>query len=131
MMSPIYDNTLRADFPNLFAEEVGPPLAATDIWGVECGDGWYGLISSLCTIIQAHVDHTGITQPVLTQIKEKFGELRVYCKKSDAYIDGAICLAESMSSTLCEICGERAEIRNLNGWSKTLCQGHFEVHSSC
>ena len=78
------------------------------------------------------------------QIKEKFGELRIYTdiydnhtpeeaalfSKKDieehllrfrGYVNGAVCFAESLSSVTCEYCGEPGKISR-EGWWKTLCE---------
>jgi len=57
------------------------------------------------------------------QIKEKFAGLRLHVDRRDAYIDGIICLAESLSYGLCEQCGTNEGVsQNKEGWNKTLCK---------
>ena len=56
-----------------------------------------------------------------TQIKEKFGTLRVYTNMTDTFCDGVIAMAESMSATTCEQCGLPGKARN-DGWIITLCE---------
>lgn len=55
-----------------------------------------------------------------TQIKEKFGGLRLYTNYSDAYIDGVISMASSMSESTCETCGQPGKMRG-KGWYYTAC----------
>lgn len=59
-------------------------------------------------------------QVVFTQIKEKFGTLRVYTNATDSYCDGVIAMAESMSAHTCEVCSRPGKQTN-TGWIKTLC----------
>lgn len=56
-----------------------------------------------------------------TQIKEKFGTLRIYHNSDDPYIDGLISMAESMSGSVCEKCGNKGYM-NTKGWISTLCE---------
>lgn len=56
-----------------------------------------------------------------TQIKEKFGGLRVYTNFIPSpELRGAISVAEITSYTVCEFCGAPGEERP-GGWVKTLC----------
>ena len=56
-----------------------------------------------------------------TQVKEKFGTLRIYHNCDNDYIDGLISMAESMSSITCEQCGNKGTL-NTKGWYHTLCE---------
>ena len=79
-----------------------------------------------------------------TQIKEKFGTLRVYTqidpvytpeeaakfRKKDieehyrrfrGYVDGAVSFAENLSAATCEKCGEPGKLSTV-GWWKTTCE---------
>lgn len=99
---------------------------------IECGDGWYEIISRCCYLIQNHLKHK-IEQPVdfyWTQIKEKFGLLTMYCDNTDNYIVGVISMAELMSGCICEYSGNKGKLRNRKwitgkieltyAWMKTL-----------
>ena len=61
-----------------------------------------------------------IPQIQFTQIKEKFGTLRMYTNGYDDYIDGVVALAEMMSSVTCEVCGVPGR-QTSGGWVRTLC----------
>jgi len=63
--------------------------------------------------------------PVFTQIKEKFGTLRIYTSQLDPYIEGMIEMAEDMSEHICEKCGNKGRLYNIN-WHKTLCDTHAD-----
>jgi hypothetical protein len=69
------------------------------------------------------------TQLVFTQIKEKYGTLRVYYNGGDEYCGGIIAMAESMSAVTCEDCGVPGKIRG-GGWIRTLCDGCEEKYKS-
>jgi hypothetical protein len=65
------------------------------------------------------------TAPVtVTQVKEKFGVLRVYCsirgrnvERWQRFIDFAC----AISSRTCELCGRHGALREKGAWVKTLC----------
>jgi hypothetical protein len=62
-----------------------------------------------------------VNQVVAFQVKEKFGGLRFYINSSDAFIYGAIDMAEKMSYRICEDCGRSGKSRNDRSWILTLC----------
>ena len=61
--------------------------------------------------------------PMVVQIKEKFGTLRLYMDNYKEFDSGVIQMAEEMSAFTCEICGCAAETYTI-GWHKTLCTTH-------
>jgi hypothetical protein len=127
-MSPEKTKILQERYPKIFGlkENSNEPYR---LYGLECDDGWFDLIDTLCKNIQHHIDwkikdlsedeKEGF-QVVATQIKEKFGSLRYYHNGGDDYIEGMISMAESMSSKICETCGEKATVQT-KGWIKNIC----------
>ena len=99
---------------------------------IECGDGWYEIISRCCSTIQDHLnnlDKAGEpTDFYWSQIKEKFSLLRGYCYGADDYVRGVIDMAENMSGCVCEYSGNKGKLRNKKirdgesvfAWIKTL-----------
>jgi len=98
-------------------DEILPPGA----FGIECGDGWYTLIDTLCERIQNH-DNQFPTDVYVEQVKEKYGGLRFYIRGGDDRIHGMISLAESLSYEICERCGSMNNVSQTDGWIKTLCE---------
>ena len=85
---------------------------------IECGKGWYPLISeTLDQLEEADPNY------VIHQIKEKFGELRVYISGNEAAQDIADKAGEK-STHICDVCGQEGSLRNLNGWLATTCEDH-------
>jgi hypothetical protein len=64
-----------------------------------------------------------------TQIKEKFGSLRVYATGGDEYCHGIIAMATSMSYITCEECGNPGRSRE-GGWIRTLCDNCEEARKT-
>ena len=161
---------LHKKYPKLFPNELY----------IECEDGWYAIIDTLCTSIQWEVDnpdwkvkkgfhhyvfkallpihnyilwplfHKNLPswvhppifvrpsekelpeQPVILQLKEKYGTLRCYLSSSTDRIDAKVSLAENFSGHICELCGNAGKTTVKNGWYRTHCescmkQNGFEV----
>lgn len=135
-MSPELENKLFTDFPLLFENRNKGPQNSCLAFGIECGDGWYDLIRSVCWEIKQHEENVVMQTkwkqqqdpnyqsdyfPVrFDQIKEKFGGLRIYFNGGDDRVSGMVGLAEDMSYKLCENCGNKGK-PNKGGWITTLC----------
>lgn len=95
-----------------------PPITNCGFFGV--GVGWYPLIKDLITdLIELGWDKK------TCQVKEKFGGLRFYINAGSDKIYERITLAESQSYEICEVCGEKGELRKNVGWYTTLCDEHY------
>lgn len=64
-------------------------------------------------------------QLVAIQVKEKFGTLRFYYRGGDEYCSGVISMAEAMTSSTCEECGDVGKSMS-DGWVRVLCNTHGE-----
>lgn len=128
-------NTLYTKYPSLFSlkDNVNEPIGS---YGIECSEGWYDIIDSLCFMIaQQERNIEGNNkyrvskgeEPIeyepfrFTQIKEKFGGLRVYYYGGNEYIRGLVGMAECWSYKSCEICGNKGQTTK-QGWLKTICE---------
>lgn len=81
------------------------PLIFSNSPGVACGDGWFDLLDALCQSVQSQTDDYNAPQVVVTQAKEKLGQLRFYTRDASAEQRGMVRLAEAMSSRICDQCG--------------------------
>lgn len=125
------------------------PHELNSLTEISCGDGWYSIIDvalkTICTYTRniekrrewaiinnaAEVyDSDKTPRPVpesidfrVVQIKEKFGELRVYSAGADDFINGVISMSEMVASKTCEVCGERGKMRH-GSWIRILCDEH-------
>lgn len=64
----------------------------------------------------------------VVQVKEKFGTLRFYANASNERISRLITLAERLTDTTCEDCGEAGKERP-GGWIRTLCDDCYAKRS--
>ncbi len=110
-------------YPKIFVQRKLPMTETCMCWGIDCGDGWYWLIDNLCSSLQFDIDKNNEPQLEAVQVKEKFGTLRFYTNGSTDKQDGMISLAEFMSSSICENCGEIGKTTtNKVGYIQTLCK---------
>lgn len=124
-------------YPKIFSEMYGPVDKTCMHWGIDCGDGWFNLLDSLCYKIQYRIDNrvndlkSGyvtqgefdlIPQVVAKQVKEKFGTLHFYYKGGDNTINSYIEMAESLSAFICEDCGlSDLSLGSTTNWIRNLC----------
>ena len=95
-------------------------------WGLECDDGWDWLILDMFHKIEIELNKKQLKDFAITQIKEKYGGLRVYTVCSNQVIDNIIEKYKKKSFHICEICGRRGKLRVRYGWYKTLCRKHYK-----
>ena len=134
-MTPEKDAILRQKYPKIFknSEFQQEPI---EMWGLECGEGWFNIIDTLCEKIQKHVDRRESNvqdatmleglQVVADQVKEKFGGLRFYAHGGDDITDALISYAETISFRVCETCGASGKQHTAAGWVHTACDPCFE-----
>lgn len=69
-------------------------------------------------------EKSSIPQVIIEQIKEKLSGLRIYYSGGNDYIRGLVDMAQQMSYSVCEDCGQMNNTvsRNSTGWIRTLCE---------
>ena len=87
-----------------------------------CGKGWWPMIEKVASAI----DSFNVANPEnpieVSQIKQKFGGLRIYCYNAPEDIRQLIDLAVNASWHTCEKCGSTTGVNtNLEGYRLTLC----------
>ena len=131
---------LATNYPTIFKNIGGDETKTCMAHGIQCNDGWYDLLDSLCYRISIHCTAQNTRyivetdkyefvvegdpeymQVVAAQIKEKMGELRFYVDGGDATTEGMIQMAEQMSTRICELCGSPAKTSRDSGWLHTTC----------
>lgn len=86
----------------------------------DVGSGWFDILDNLCAVLQEATQHPdGPVQAA--QVKEKFGTLRFYAWPCTDEHRAMIRLAEALSGSTCEYCGQQGKLRNDHAWLKTLC----------
>ena len=117
---------LESLYPALFANK--NPMNSCMNRGCCIGDGWFALFARLCAQVQARVTQAKSPQPVLIQVKEKFGSLRVYWRGADDYVRELTELAETKSLQTCEACGEAGGLIREDGSNLRV---RCELHKTC
>lgn len=111
-------------YPEVFDHEEGFIEESCMSIGIECGDGWFGLLNELCN----KLSNLDINIKFL-QIKEKFGMLRIYYVSEDSenlkYADSIIQDIERRSSKICEFCG------SVDGVFGQIHQRHITICDIC
>ncbi|MCF5700475.1 MbcA/ParS/Xre antitoxin family protein [Pseudomonas syringae] len=93
------------------------------IFGFECNDGWADVIEATLSLVQQRARVSALDVKV-TQVKEKFGQLRIYHRGGNESIGAAFEIAELVSGCVCEICGMPGGLISIDGWSQTRCGHH-------
>lgn len=129
-MTPERENALYSTHPRLLVHRPGRGQHLPMHFGIQCGDGWWHLVDRLLNRAQVHADERGF-QPVVLQIKEKQGALRVYWRDADEFIRGMTWFAEDLSASICEVCGLPGTlVTNRRGGRRTRCEPHRDITDS-
>ena len=98
------------------------------LWGAECDKGWDKIIVETVTKLDKLPDN----ELYITQIKEKFGELRIYTssykEEIEKELDSIIKEAEEKASRTCESCGAEGKLRT-KGWIQVLCDKCYGINN--
>ena len=88
----------------------------------ECGKGWWPLIEKVAAAIDSFNAFHPETPVEVSQIKQKFGGLRIYHHNSPEDIRLLIDETVAASWHTCEKCGSTTDvITNMKGYRLTLC----------
>lgn len=82
-------------------------------------EGWKIIFLEMCEKIQEVLNRTDLNFRII-DIKEKFGEMRVYCVDSNNEIDGIIQDYSEMSRVICINCGAPAKYLT-SSWVRPYC----------
>jgi hypothetical protein len=84
------------------------------------GLGWQPIVERLIEVLGKLPE-----PPAIEEIKEKYGELRVYLATSRPDEEALIEAAEAEASRTCEMCGEPGILREDLPWMQVLCDRHY------
>uniref|UniRef100_E6PQ15 Uncharacterized protein n=1 Tax=mine drainage metagenome TaxID=410659 RepID=E6PQ15_9ZZZZ len=110
--------------------------------GVEVGDGWQTIVDGLLTDLEAYCAAHLIPLPRIVQMKQKFGTLRVYWRRTlgdtplfsahdEVAIRALIAQADDLAQCTCETCGAQPAAQHwVNGYLEVCCSIHHVPASS-
>lgn len=113
---------LVSRFSSLFAGKG----SAEDGLAFECMNGWFDLIAANLQLVERYAELERLKVEI-TQVKQKFGQLRVYHRGGDRVVDRLLDIAELVSASTCEVCGAEANVVEQQGWLRSCCHLHREV----
>jgi hypothetical protein len=130
---------LKAKYPKFFHDMYNPdnPRSCMN-FGLDCGAGWREIIEEAASKIEPliekwlqenTVDEWWNQFPRASQIKEKFGSLRLYLSGGTDEIYKIVNEAEAKSSNVCEECGKVGKNRARGTWYVTLCEEHWDDYN--
>jgi hypothetical protein len=106
-MNSDLQNALYEAWPQTFRQmDIGPAETAMCL-GIQCDDGWAGLVDAVCEVTTAHAYTGAHPVPAATTVKEKFASLRVHFDQHCEFCYGARRLVEALSTRICEVTGRR------------------------
>jgi len=105
-------------------EKRTPAKSPWELFGVDVGYGWYGLVLPIINAIKQYNAENPDDELIISQVKEKWGQLVFSAWTSDdtKHIKKMIKKAEHESKYICEVCGARGQLREVDGWFRTLCK---------
>jgi hypothetical protein len=125
-MTPELEQRFYAEFPDLLRQHTLSVMESCLAFGLEIGDGWGPLLRELLTNMKKYGTEHGI-EIEITQVKEKFGELRVYfmlrtCSDGSCLdeLEDMVDAASDKSREICELCGKSGKIRE-SSWLMARC----------
>ena len=124
------EDQLVKDFPNLYRNYGKSPQESCMAFGCECGDGWFRLIYNTSEKLEQMIlelPEKDRSAYGAAQIKQKFGELRIYLDScTDEMFDVTMNAGEE-SKTICEQCGKPGKLREIGRWLYTSCEEHKRI----
>lgn len=125
-MSPDKQQLIFDSCPLLFCDYASSQYAIK--YGIETYDGWFEPILDLCEKLEVLIAALPAKkQPVVHQIKTKFGELRFYISSETEEMKEEIRKCEDICRNTCEFCGSQpASQHDINSWYSTFCQDCYD-----
>lgn len=94
------------------------------VWSECIGEGWK-------SIVDEAVEKLTAMGSTITQVKEKFGGLRIYYKPGHPevrdYCETVVQAAYARAYITCEDCGNTGSQVDVDGWYRTLCPECFKL----
>lgn len=90
---------------------------------VAAGRGWFSLIEETLEQISDSLLPEELDGFRVSDIKEKYGTLRIYCDNAPDSVEAIIEVAERRSATTCDRCGDHGRVGG-RGWLASRCGRH-------
>ena len=95
-----------------------------DGWKDCVGEGWHPLLYTFARNVDYLVTIGEMPEVHFTQLKQKFGTLRLYYAGGNDETSRMSAIAEDLSAHMCEVCGRKPSQQSNSGWIRTLCEEH-------
>ncbi|MEA3172179.1 MAG: hypothetical protein QOI97_5127 [Pseudomonas sp.] len=92
---------------------------------LDCGDGWYSIIETLCCLMAEMNRREGQHPTYLQSVKEKLGTVRILVSGRTPEAHAWITFAEHHSARTCELCGGHGRLLLTEGWQRVRCEIHL------
>lgn len=89
-MNEELEKKLCEKYPEMFKGTLRPVTESLMCFGCQCADGWYRIIDDVCRYLHTYASANRLPMIEFTQIKEKYGSLRMYYKYAFAIRYGII-----------------------------------------
>lgn len=123
-MDSSLEQIILSEFSHFFIYSEAEKLLPFPMFGFEISSGWFPILYEACKKLDELHHRTGVTIQI-TQVKEKFGGLRLYLRGPEEAYDIEQ-EAEEKSLSTCDICGRPGKKRN-SVWIITRCDKHAEI----
>lgn len=111
-------------YPELFGKPPFDPKTSLMYFGLEVGDGWLPILEELFEKLSEKVLTHELHDFRISQVKEKFGGLRVYTRNGNEATASLIREAVEKASHTCDVCAKPGELKQIELLWATRCQRH-------
>ena len=116
-MTKLLEDIIIKRFRDKFPDEsiIHDEMQSCLAFGFECGDGWFSIIYESLLLLQDE-------KFTITQVKEKFGSLRIYIDGGNDRVYNVLDFLEKQSEITCELCGGLGSIDWSKSWKQCRCK---------
>lgn len=94
----------------------------TEMWALP--DGWHRLFLLFCKNLKPHLEKANFLDKFyFTQLKEKYGTMRIYTSGVPDSVNDLISYYEAFSEQICIVCGKPSNWETI-GWVSFVCDEH-------
>ena len=116
-MDKIFEDKLNA------FESILDSIRGSRRFHFECGNGWYPAVHAALSFASKRNEEKQLGLSII-QVKEKFGELRIYHRGGDALIEAGFGVASIIAGSMCDVCSRLGYADNQGGWLAVRCEEH-------